>query len=96
MISIDDSSFQKIKTNRNLIIQKKDLGLKSINRYSTENQIEKDLVRSFSQFLSDRQAQNLSDGTILFYQTKFKAFIKFIQPFRIDQVTDLTPQLIRD
>lgn len=46
-------------------------------------------------FLLDRKAQNLSNGTLTFYQKKLKLFIDYCDAQVITQITELTPETIR-
>ena len=55
-----------------------------------------DIITCFDSFIHDRQAQNLSDGTIRFYREKIKLFFDYLKPLGVTRITDLTPQLIRD
>lgn len=47
-------------------------------------------------FLIDRQVQDAAPGTIRFYQCKLGAFLDYCDNQRITQVTDLSPQTIRE
>ncbi len=58
-------------------------------------QLTDDLNQCGDAFIYDRQAQNLADGTIRFYETKMKLFIGFLDSLGICKITDLTPQTIR-
>ena len=46
-------------------------------------------------FMIDRKAQGVSEGTLHFYEVKFKAFIKFCDTQQITQVLQITPNVIR-
>ncbi|HBH13110.1 MAG TPA: hypothetical protein DDX29_08360 [Clostridiales bacterium] len=65
---------------------------KEINFNSGSN----DLTQCMDSFILDRKAQNLSDGTIRFYQTKMKLLLSFLKECEISQITEITPQIIRD
>ena len=58
--------------------------------------VDNELITCFDSFIHDRHAQNLSDGTIQFYREKIKLFFDYLKPLGVTQITDLTPQLIRD
>ena len=47
-------------------------------------------------FLIDRKAQGLSRGTLYFYQKKLDLFSQFCEGQIISQVTQLTPQILRE
>lgn len=47
-------------------------------------------------FLKDRQAQNLSRGTIEFYRKKLRGFTTFCEAQAVTQISQITPSLIRD
>lgn len=47
-------------------------------------------------FIKDRQAAGLSKSTLHFYQDKLQAFIKYCDSQLIKQVTEITPNTIRD
>ncbi len=49
----------------------------------------------FKEFLRDRQAQNLSQGTIRFYHEKFEQFLRFARPNDIKNFDQLTSDTIR-
>ena len=55
-----------------------------------------DLTQCMDSFILDRKAQNLSDGTIRFYQTKMKLLSGFLKECEISHITEITPQIIRD
>lgn len=55
-----------------------------------------DLITCFDSFIHDRQAQNLSAGTIQFYRTKIKLLMKYLEPLGVTRISEFTPQLIRD
>jgi integrase/recombinase XerD len=46
-------------------------------------------------FLVDRKAQNLSDGTLLFYRKKLSLLLQFAETQLITQVSQLEPDVIR-
>jgi site-specific recombinase XerD len=46
-------------------------------------------------FLLDRKAQNMSKGTLTFYQKKLKLFTDYCNAQVITQITELTPEIIR-
>ncbi len=46
-------------------------------------------------FLLDRKAQNLSKGTLIFYQKKLKLFTDYCNSQVITQITELSPENIR-
>jgi len=46
-------------------------------------------------FLIDRKVQNLSPGTISFYQKKLKLFLDFCESQVITQIKEITPDVIR-
>jgi len=46
-------------------------------------------------FLLDRKAQNMSKGTLVFYQKKLKLFTDYCSAQVITQITEITPQIIR-
>jgi site-specific recombinase XerD len=46
-------------------------------------------------FLLDRKAQNISKGTLTFYQKKLKLFTDYCNAQVITQITELTPEIIR-
>jgi site-specific recombinase XerD len=47
-------------------------------------------------FMVDRKAQGMSPGTIKFYREKLTAFMTFCNSQLITQVTEITPQTIRE
>lgn len=47
-------------------------------------------------FLIDRKANRLSPGTIKFYQEKLGSFLDFCESQLITQVTEITPQTLRE
>jgi integrase/recombinase XerD len=55
-----------------------------------------ELITCFEAFISDRHAQNLSEGTIRFYREKIKLFFDYVNPLGVSSILDLTPQIIRD
>jgi site-specific recombinase XerD len=46
-------------------------------------------------FLLDRKAQNMSKGTLIFYQKKLKLFTDYCNAQVITQITEITPEIIR-
>ncbi len=46
-------------------------------------------------FLRDRKAAGLATGTVRFYQEKLNIFLKFCEGQAITQVTELTPDILR-
>ena len=46
-------------------------------------------------FLFDRKAQNMSPGTLHFYQSKLKPFTDYCESQVLNQITELTPNIIR-
>lgn len=58
-------------------------------------QLTDDLDQCADAFIYDRQAQNLADGTIRFYKTKMKLFIRFFESLGISKITEITPQTLR-
>jgi integrase/recombinase XerD len=46
-------------------------------------------------FLLDRKAQNMSKGTLTFYQKKLKLFMDYCDAQVITQITEITPEIIR-
>jgi site-specific recombinase XerD len=46
-------------------------------------------------FLLDRKAQNMSKGTLTFYQKKLKLFTDYCNAQVITQITEITPEIIR-
>jgi site-specific recombinase XerD len=55
-----------------------------------------DLTQCVNSFILGRKAQNLSDGTIRFYMTKMELLTGFLVKLEISQISDITPQTIRD
>jgi len=47
-------------------------------------------------FLVDRKAQNMSKGTIEFYRKKIKYFFEFCEKQSVTQVSQITPNLLRE
>jgi integrase/recombinase XerD len=47
-------------------------------------------------FLMDRKAQRSSQGTIEFYQCKLKSFINYCKPRDVNNITQITPTLLRE
>jgi len=78
------------------IIQNQGFEFNRVDQRQTLNSRNNDLVACFDSFIHDRQAQNLSDGTIRFYRVKIKLLLSFLIPLGITQISELTPQLIRD
>ncbi len=46
-------------------------------------------------FLLDSKAQNMSEGTLTFYQKKLKLFTDYCYAQVITQITEITPEIIR-
>jgi site-specific recombinase XerD len=46
-------------------------------------------------FLMDRKAQNLSKGTLKFYQNKLKLFADYCNNQVISEITQITPNFLR-
>ena len=46
-------------------------------------------------FMLDRKAQNMSPGTLHFYQKKLKLFTDYCESQVLTQITELTPNFIR-
>lgn len=65
------------------------------SRDSIHYQID-DLNQCVATFIHDREAQNMADGTIRFYQTKMKSLSGFLTSVGIAKVTEITPETIRD
>lgn len=63
----------------------------SIPKYSLNSY----LPDAIDAFLIDRKAQNLSNGTIHFYRSKFRLLLKFCDSQQITQVEQINPNLIR-
>ena len=51
---------------------------------------------SFKSFISDRLAQNLSAGTMKFYEVKIKLFFQYLENTDITKITEITSQVLRD
>jgi integrase/recombinase XerD len=47
-------------------------------------------------FLFDRKAQNLSKGTLYFYQKKLELFTSYCETQLINHITEITPQFLRE
>jgi integrase/recombinase XerD len=54
-----------------------------------------DIAVCIATFLSDRRAQNLSSGTVHFYDVKLKVFMQFCNAQLYTTLADLTPDSIR-
>jgi len=54
------------------------------------------LQENFELFISDRLAQNLSPGTIKFYEVKIKLFSQYLENIDVTRITEITPQVLRD
>ena len=50
----------------------------------------------FKEFLTDRKAQNLTEGTIHFYEVKIKKFLQFTTKKDVYDLGGVTPNLIRE
>ncbi len=46
-------------------------------------------------FLRDRKAQNVTKGTIYFYEKRMTPFLSYCESQNVIRVTDITPDLIR-
>ena len=55
-----------------------------------------DLETWIQAFLTDRKAQNMSQGTIYFYKKKFKLLQDFSRQMGIRTITEITPTIIRE
>lgn len=64
----------------------------------TSNKIdtEADLLIWIQNFLIDRKAQGLSPGTMRFYEMKLATFASFCRARQVDQITQITPDHIRE
>ncbi len=97
MIAIENNpSTRELINVDKTIIQYQGLNNHRVDLSQSRDHRENDLVTCLDAFIHDRKAQNLSDGTIRFYQTKIKLFLKYFEPLGVAHITDLTPQLIRD
>lgn len=47
-------------------------------------------------FLFDRKAQNLSKGTLYFYQKKLELFTNYCENQLVKHITEITPQILRE
>ena len=54
-----------------------------------------ELQKSIVEFISDRKSQNLSPTTIRFYKIRLIEFDKFCRQSGVNNVLDITPDLIR-
>jgi len=58
--------------------------------------VDDDLKTWLKAFLIDRKAQGVSEGTIHFYEVKFKSFIRYCEYEHIKYVQQITPTSIRE
>jgi len=97
MIAIENNPSTKELINiEKIIVQYQGLKNVKVDPIQSLNHRNDDLRSCFDSFILDRQAQNLSEGTILFYRTKIKLILNYLEPLGVSHITDLTPQLIRD
>jgi len=97
LLNIEYNPQIKNQTNfEKTIIQNQGFEFIRVDHCQTLNSGNNDLVACFDSFIHDRQAQNLSDGTIRFYRVKIKLLLNYLETLRITHITELTPQLIRD
>ncbi len=61
----------------------------------TNTALDLDLMTWIEAFLVDRKAQNLSRGTLYFYQAKLKLFSNYCEGQVVGRVTGITPDVIR-
>jgi len=69
----------------------------TINQGTISTFLQDDLLFSWIEgFLVDRKAQNMSKGTIEFYRKKIKYFFEFCEKQSIAQISQITPNLLRE
>jgi site-specific recombinase XerD len=69
-----------------------DLNQRTISTYLQDDY----LLVWIEAFLYDRKAQNLSKGTLEFYQCKLKNFIDFCESKAVTNIMQITPSLLRE
>ncbi len=71
-------------------------GKNELNQWTiTNTTLDLDLMTWIEAFLVDRKAQNLSRGTLYFYQAKLKLFSNYCEGQVVGRVTGITPDVIR-
>jgi integrase/recombinase XerD len=93
-------------TNMNLKTYKLDSVTRVCNRKSSsiflsphainKNGNDFNVSKVIQSFIFDRKSQQLSDGTIAFYQKKLKKFQVFCQDNELSEIIEITPNTIRD
>jgi len=70
---------------------------KNLNQWSiTKIDLNDSLLEWIEAFLVDRKAQNMSAGTVYFYQKKMELFYQFCEGRIITQIGQLTPSILRE